>query len=379
MPARGSWPAKQRGATRRRANVGFVTIWFERGQAYVTKTLRDAIGRRHNTFVFARMGEVPTSQGLLRAQETAGYWNVPNLTTFHSYDISLEVMTDWIHSNQLDIVVFNEEYDWDLVAHCKSLGCRVFTYLDFYREDWRDLMSIYHGVLCATRRTYDLVKGFCRAFHVGWAIDTRLFRPAEVPPEHFFFHNAGWLGINFRKNTPMVIEAFDRLSREVEDVTLLVHCQLGLDALPTGAAQIVAESPRIKFVEGTLPVPGLYTKAKVYVYPAKLDGLGLTLLEALACGLPAITTDAPPMNEFVRPGDNGFLVRVDRLQPRSFDSVAFPEAVVDIEDLVAKMKLATQAETPLAAMSHAARRFAKTSLAPDRFSESVLKALGLAP
>jgi len=38
--------------------------------------------------------------------------------------------------------------------------------------------------------------------------------------------------------------------------------------------------------------------------------------EALACGLPVITTDNAPMNEFVQDGVNGKLVKVKRFQKR---------------------------------------------------------------
>ena len=42
----------------------------------------------------------------------------------------------------------------------------------------------------------------------------------------------------------------------------------------------------------------------------KFQRLPKTLLEAAACGLPIVTTDAPGCSEVVRDGDNGFLVPV---------------------------------------------------------------------
>jgi glycosyltransferase involved in cell wall biosynthesis len=46
----------------------------------------------------------------------------------------------------------------------------------------------------------------------------------------------------------------------------------------------------------------------VCLSPARWEGLGLPLYEAIAFGMPAITNDAPPMNEAVRDGINGVLV-----------------------------------------------------------------------
>jgi glycosyltransferase involved in cell wall biosynthesis len=42
----------------------------------------------------------------------------------------------------------------------------------------------------------------------------------------------------------------------------------------------------------------LYDEGDVCVQPSHWEGLGLQLLECQAAGLPLVTTDAPPMNEF---------------------------------------------------------------------------------
>ncbi|RPI76957.1 MAG: hypothetical protein EHM45_11030 [Desulfobacteraceae bacterium] len=62
----------------RHLKVGFISIWFERGQAYVTKTLRDNLLPDHTAFIFARTGRVYGEHKL----ETGGFWAVPNLTSF---------------------------------------------------------------------------------------------------------------------------------------------------------------------------------------------------------------------------------------------------------------------------------------------------------
>jgi glycosyltransferase involved in cell wall biosynthesis len=46
----------------------------------------------------------------------------------------------------------------------------------------------------------------------------------------------------------------------------------------------------------------------VCLSPARWEGLGLPLYEAIAFGMPSITNDAPPMNEAIRDGVNGALV-----------------------------------------------------------------------
>jgi glycosyltransferase involved in cell wall biosynthesis len=46
----------------------------------------------------------------------------------------------------------------------------------------------------------------------------------------------------------------------------------------------------------------------VFVFPSLYEGLGVSLLEAMAAGLPVVTTDRPPMNEIVQTGINGLLI-----------------------------------------------------------------------
>ncbi len=326
---------------KRGLKVGFVSVWFERGQSYVTKVLRDVIAKEHETFVFARTGfvyDITDVTGGRPRLETHGYWNIPHLTTFPHYKIPPEALTRWIHDNNLRMVLFNEEYDWNLVIAAKNTGIQVLTYLDYYKEDWKQYMRLYDAVLCSTKRTFHLVKDFCNAHYIGWGVDTELFRPGKSEDKKYtFFHNAGWLGINYRKMTPSVITAFDAVSRFLTEATLFIHAQAELEKLPPEVINIVRNNPRITYHVETVPAPGLYHKGRILLFPSKLEGLGLPLLEGLACGLPAIATNAPPMNEFVRDGYNGLLVKVATRVTRQ-DNIAFPEEIVDMADLMLKME-----------------------------------------
>lgn len=355
-----------------RLRIGFLTIWFERGQSYVTRTLRDALAARHETFIFARAGIVHETHKL----ETEGPWAVPNLTTHPSYDVPAERLLAWARGNALDIVVFNEEYDWELVRAVKEAGFTVVTYLDYYKNEWEPNMGLYDLVLCSTQRSYELVRDVCRAIYIGWCVDTKRFRPRRgLEPRATFFHNAGWLGINYRKMTPAVILAFDAVKRVLPEATLFIHAQVGPGKLPPSTQRILARQPAITYHVETVPPPGLYHRGEILLFPSKLEGLGLPLPEAMACGLPVIATDAPPMNEFVRTGRTGLLVRVGERVTRH-DAIAFPETLVDLGDLVSKMVELGRDVDRARAMGAAARAFARRALAPDSFRERLLRVFG---
>jgi glycosyltransferase involved in cell wall biosynthesis len=53
-------------------------------------------------------------------------------------------------------------------------------------------------------------------------------------------------------------------------------------------------------------LPGLYTLARVFVYPSLYEGFGFPPLEAMACGTPVITTTVSAMPEHV--GDAALLI-----------------------------------------------------------------------
>lgn len=80
-------------------------------------------------------------------------------------------------------------------------------------------------------------------------------------------------------------------------------------------------------------MPAVFSTAHIACLPSYREGLPKVLLEAAACGLPIVTTDAPGCREIVHDGDNGFLVPVRDAQALA---VAL-RSLIDNEALRAKM------------------------------------------
>jgi glycosyltransferase involved in cell wall biosynthesis len=59
----------------------------------------------------------------------------------------------------------------------------------------------------------------------------------------------------------------------------------------------------------------IYRQADVFVFPTLVEGMGIVVLEAMASGLPVITTPNGP-GDIVRDGVDGFLV-----PPRDVDAI----------------------------------------------------------
>ncbi len=56
-------------------------------------------------------------------------------------------------------------------------------------------------------------------------------------------------------------------------------------------------------------LPDWYHMADLYISPSHVDGSSVSLMEALACGLPVLVSDIPANREWVTAGENGWLFR----------------------------------------------------------------------
>ncbi len=107
----------------------------------------------------------------------------------------------------------------------------------------------------------------------------------------------------------------------------------------------------------------------VYCYISKLDGIGLTVPEALSCGLPVITPDHPPMNEFVKENINGKLVDVVDTYFRE-DGYFWPQLKIDNNSLITALEYYISQKNNILQLKIASREYAKANLNwKDRLNE----------
>ncbi len=96
----------------------------------------------------------------------------------------------------------------------------------------------------------------------------------------------------------MLIQSFSLIKDK--NIKLIIHTQIPLcGEIDRNIISILKEEKRIEVIERSVSAPGLYHLGDVYVYPTYLEGIGLTIAEAISSGLPVIVPDAAPMNEFV--------------------------------------------------------------------------------
>ncbi len=128
---------------------------------------------------------------------------------------------------------------------------------------------------------------------------------AARDPVRFVFPG-GFLG--HRKPLGPVLEAFEATTDD--RLRLIVKAQVERKQVKAAAAA-AERDPRIELRLADQPTAEHLRElasCDAFIAPARWEGLGLPLYEAIAFGLPAITNDAPPMNEAIHDGINGLLV-----------------------------------------------------------------------
>ena len=162
------------------------------------------------------------------------------------------------------------------------------------------------------RRHYQVPDAKLRVIYNG--VDSEHFRPeralhrsavrlALAIPEGaalFLFVGSGYA----RKGVPALLEAFNGLPPGAHLVIIgkdkrLHHCRSLAEHMGCGA--------RVRFLGGVDDVRPYYNAADVFVLPTLYEPFGSVVLEAMACGLPVITSETCGAAELLQAGETGFV------------------------------------------------------------------------
>jgi glycosyltransferase involved in cell wall biosynthesis len=113
------------------------------------------------------------------------------------------------------------------------------------------------------------------------------------------------------KGLPLLVEAWRKLVPEFPGAVLVLVGEGGgdmHDCEPT-LREFVAQhglEPQIRFTGPTSNVQDWLQAADAFAFPTENEAFGLSLVEAMACGLPAVTTRVGGLRDFVEHGVNAW-------------------------------------------------------------------------
>jgi len=348
-------------------NIGIVTTWFERGAAYVSRAYMESLSRKHNVFIYARGGE-KYAKGDPNWDKEYVTWGKPVPGKIYMY-VDPKEFKEWVRENRIDVVIFNEQHSWETILDALKLDIIIGAYVDYYKPETVPFFWLYDFLLCNTKRHYSVFKDHPQGLYIPWGTDLDVLKPrggAGSGDSVTFFHSCGVSPL--RKGTDILVRAFQHVKGNVK---LIIHSQGAFSEHPP-TASIIAQDPRIELIEAEVGAPGLYHLGDVYVYPTRLEGIGLTIAEALASGLPVITTNAPPMNEFVVQDMNGRLVEVERYERRS-DNYYWPQSICWETALTEAMQFFVDNVRALEDYKQRAREYAEANLDWQKNSYDLLE------
>jgi L-malate glycosyltransferase len=146
-------------------------------------------------------------------------------------------------------------------------------------------------------------------------VDTKLFKPMQdncirkrlaAEGEKILIHTS-----NFRqvKRVPDVIKIFDIVQKEIPSKLLLVGDGPERSDCERLARQLDL-TDKIKFLGKQEGLVEILSCSDLFLIPSQSESFGLAALEAMACGLPVISSSVGGLPELVRHNETGFIAEI---------------------------------------------------------------------
>ncbi len=174
-----------------------------------------------------------------------------------------------------------------------------------------------------------------------------------------FVHNAGRFGTEYANCTPEVLASIPLVRNP--NVRFIVRSQKELP--------FKIDDPRVRYESAVDDYRDLYKEGDVFLMPQKFRATSLPIQEAMAAGMPVITTDMKPFNEFcsfLLPSSSTKVLSAHPLRRPVVGHLVTPETIAETIDSIAEMNIDSY--------SQAARRYAE-SISWNMLGPTIVKAM----
>ncbi|MFZ0960209.1 MAG: glycosyltransferase family 4 protein [Terriglobia bacterium] len=163
------------------------------------------------------------------------------------------------------------------------------------RECWSILQIKYH-------------QDASRVWYIPNGVEERFFlaRPYRPEPALRLLFVGQWLD---HKGIYYLREAFEIVAERLPGVQLTIAgCLVSADEVVSFFAPPVRPQIKVIPLVKRAEMPALYLDHDIFVFPSLMEGMPLVLLEAMATGMPVVTTETCGMMDIVQDEANGLLV-----------------------------------------------------------------------
>ena len=113
-----------------------------------------------------------------------------------------------------------------------------------------------------------------------------------------------------QKNQKMLIDAFFETSKNHSNAFLEIYGEGGLREELTNQISSLGLTEKVKLMGNITDVHNAISDASVFCLSSDYEGLSNALLEAMMMGLPCVSTNCAGADEYIKNGENGFIVDV---------------------------------------------------------------------
>jgi len=271
---------------------------------------------------------------------------------------------EWFSQSKIDkLLIIETPFNWKLFDIAREFGIKVYALIHW--ECFRPTKEWHKAELLIshTKFGYEFLKkeGYKNIQYIPYPINTKYLQFRERRKIETLLFPCGFGGVNERKNIEAVLEAHKHINKK-----LIITTQKELNIDTNNIDNIEIKTGEVSEYKD------IYKEGDLVLYPTKYEGLGLCILEAMACGIPVLTTNSAPMNEYIREPE----LLIDVARQENFTIYhTFKGNIIDIKNMIQKTNALLDKD--ISVLSRKMRQRIEEEFSWDAMGEQYLKVFNL--
>ena len=326
-------------------NIVIAKVWGG-GEQYVYDTAKEMAKRGAKVYIAVDKTNTLMQQRFAEVAEVVDF----NLYTAAGL-FALNDLTRFIKKRHVNIINCHSGHAMQLCLLLKKLTS--VKLIMFKHNAIRAKHDFYHNwqrkntdaFICVSKLVYDLqtqdlTEKEKKKFHLVYnGIDTEKFdkyKNVKKDKNKFIIGYAGRIADN--KGIDVLLKAFVILNKKYDNIYLQLA---GNDnGYLKEVQQFINDNKlqnRVEYLGCLKDMEIFYKKLDIFVLPSVVrEAFGLTICEAMYCGVPVITTDSGAQSEIIENGVNGYIIKSNNAEILAKKIINIYEQNVNVSDLITK-------------------------------------------